>query len=97
VIVTPEIVAPLQAGEPLPELKYPTPFLPPISNIPMHNPDAKTAANTPAPAPATMPVEKLVESMKPEKPLAIEGEAGTFGAASGGGGGSVGTAPPPSQ
>jgi hypothetical protein len=45
----------------------------------MNNPDAKTAANTPAPAPPTMPVEKLIDSMKPEIPLMIEGGGGTFG------------------
>jgi pilus assembly protein CpaC len=45
----------------------------------MNNPDAKTAANTPPPAPPSMPVEKLIDSMKPEVPLVIEGGAGTFG------------------
>jgi pilus assembly protein CpaC len=84
VIVTPEIVAPIPAGAPLPELKFPAKFLPPNSGIPMHTPDAKTSANIPAPPPATMPVEKLVDSMKPETPLVIEGSGGTFGAASSG-------------
>jgi pilus assembly protein CpaC len=82
VIVTPEIVAPIPAGGPLPELKFPVKFLPPNSTIPMHNPDAKTTANTPAPAKPTMPVEKLVESMKPETPLVIDSTTGTFGAGS---------------
>lgn len=82
VIVTPEIVAPIPAGTALPTPSYPVPFLPPNSNIPMHTPDAKTDANTPKPAPATLPVETLQESMKPEKPLVIEGVSGTFGAAS---------------
>ncbi len=82
VIVTPQIVAPIQAGTPLPELKYPAKFLPPNSNIPMHNPDGKTAANTPAPAAPTMPVEKLIESMQPETPLVIDSVAGGFGASS---------------
>jgi pilus assembly protein CpaC len=84
VIVTPEIVAPISAGEPLPALKFPATFLPPNSGIPLNNPDAKTAANTPAPAPSTMPVEKLIDSMKPETPLTIEQSSGTFGGASGG-------------
>jgi pilus assembly protein CpaC len=82
VIVTPEIVAPIPAGAPLPDLKFPAKFLPPNSGIPMNTPDAKTAANTPAPAPPTMPVEKLLDSMKPEPPLVIEGSTGSFGAAS---------------
>jgi pilus assembly protein CpaC len=82
VLVTPEIVAPIQVGAPLPELKFPSKFLPPNSGIPMNTPDAKTADNTPAPAPAAIPVEKLLDSMKPEPPLEIEGATQGFGAAS---------------
>jgi pilus assembly protein CpaC len=81
VIVTPEIVAPIPAGAPLPELKFPAKFLPSNSGIPMNTPDAKTAANTPAPAPSTIPVEKLIDSMKPETPLV---ESGGYSAASSG-------------
>jgi pilus assembly protein CpaC len=82
VIVTPEIVAPIQTGAPVPELKFPVKFMPSNSGIPMNTPDAKTSANTlPVPASA-MPVEKLIESMKPETPLIIEGATGGFGAAS---------------
>jgi pilus assembly protein CpaC len=88
VLVTPEIVNPIEAGAPLPELKYPEGFLPPNSGIPMHNPDAKAAGYAPPPTPATMPVEKLVESMKPETPLAIEGGMSVGG---GGGGGTAAT------
>ena len=84
VIVTPEIVSPIGAGSALPELKYPTPFLPPNTGIAMHTPDEKTPANTPPAPPATIPVEKLIDSMKPEAPLVIEGAAGGFGAGSGG-------------
>jgi pilus assembly protein CpaC len=82
VTVTPEIVAPIQAGAPLPALKYPVKFLPPNSGIPMNTPDAKTAANTQAPPPATIPIETLIDSMKPEAPLVIEGSTGGFGTAS---------------
>jgi len=86
VIVTPEIVAPIPAGAPLPQLNYSQKFMPPASNIPMHNPDAKTPENTLAPSPASMPVEKLIESMKPEQPLTINSSGG--GGYGGGGGGS---------
>ena len=72
VLVTPEIVAPIAAGAAVPALKYPAKFLPQNSNIPMNTPDAKTAANTPGAAPASIPVEKMVDSMKPEKPLVVE-------------------------
>ena len=106
VVVTPEIVAPLPAGQPLPELAFPDKFLPPNSNIPMHQPDAKTAENTLEPAPTTVPVETLIESMKPEKPLVIENATGTFGTggatinANGGSSSTAGAAPstpPPPQ
>ena len=88
VIVTPEVVAPIEAGAPLPELKYPTKFLPPNTGIPMNTPDAKSAANTMAPAPPSMPVQQLIDSMKPETPLIIDSGGVTFG----GGGGSAGAA-----
>jgi pilus assembly protein CpaC len=94
VLVTPEIVAPIAAGTATPNLKFPTKFLPPNSNIPMNTPDAKTADNTPAPPPATMPVEKLIESQKPEQPLTIEGGTGGFGTGSSASSGSA-NAPPP--
>ena len=88
VIVTPEIVSPIGAGSALPDLKYPEKFLPSNSGIAMHHPDEKTPANTPPTPPPTIPVEKLVDSMKPEAPLVIEG-AGSFGA----GGGGISSAP----
>ncbi len=79
VMATLEIVAPIQAGDPLPALKFPAKFLPPNSGVPMNNPDAKTAANTLAPAPPTISVEKLIDTMKPETPLMVQGDTGTFG------------------
>jgi len=84
VIVTPEVVAPIQAGVPLPQLKMPGKFLPPNSGIPMNTPDAKTAENTPPPTPSTIPIERLIDSMKPEPPLVIEGSEGGFGKGSSG-------------
>jgi len=81
VIVTPEIVSPLPAGAPLPQLTYPEKFLPPNSTAALHHPDDKTADNTPAPPPATLPMEKLIESMRPETPLFIDSATGGFGAA----------------
>ncbi|MGH9599979.1 MAG: type II and III secretion system protein family protein [Terracidiphilus sp.] len=97
VIVTPEIVSPIPAGTPPPHLNMPEAFMPPNSNIPMHTPDAKTPANTPPPP--TMPVEKLIESMKPEQPLVIQGATGGFGTGSTTGSGAASSAPaaPPPQ
>jgi pilus assembly protein CpaC len=91
VIVTPEIVSPIPAGATLPELHWLQPFLPPNSTIPMHTPDAKTAESTLPPPPATIPVEKLIESMKPETPLQVGGGMGVGG----GTGVQTGTAPAP--
>jgi pilus assembly protein CpaC len=84
VIVTPEIVAPLQSSAPLPSLKYPEKFLPSNSDVPMHNPDAKTAATAPPRAPATIPVEELIQSLQSEMPLVIDSGKGGFGATSSG-------------
>jgi len=97
VLATLEIVAPIQAGDPLPAVKYPTKFLPPNSGIPMNTPDAKTAANTPAPAPPTISVEKLIDSMKPETPLIVQGEGGSFGGASGSATSTSAAPTPPNQ
>jgi pilus assembly protein CpaC len=73
VIVTPEIVAPIPAGAPLPQVNYPEPFLPSNSNHAMANPGPEvTGAKPLAEAPPTMPVEKLIESMQPEQPLIID-------------------------
>lgn len=99
VIVTPELVQPAPAGSvPLP--KFPEAFLPPNSATAMHQPDGNPVA---APvAPGTIPVEKLIESMKPEQPLSDTGgySAGGFsgaGAGSGGSGGGAGAGSSPQQ
>lgn len=76
VIVTPEVVQPIPAGAPVPALHYPEAFLPSNSNIPMHTPDEAHGAK---PAPATMPVEKLIESLKPETPLVDSSTSGYSG------------------
>ena len=70
VIVTPEIVNPIPAGGPVPAIKYPETFLPSASGIPMMTPEVPaSAAKVPVP---TMPVEKLIQSMEPEQPLAAD-------------------------
>ena len=90
VIVTPEIVAPIPAGAAVPQIKYPESFMPSASGIPMTTPGADvTGAKPLAPPPATMPVEKLVDSMKPEKPLVIDSGMSSGGGGGGGGGAST--------
>lgn len=76
VIVTPEIVSPVPTGTDIALPKFPQTFLPPNSNTPMNTPNA---AGAQPPAPVTMPVESLIESMKPETPL-VEGSG--FGSSS---------------
>lgn len=89
VIVTPEIVAPIPAGAPLPALKYPQKFLAPNSSIAMSNPKGEVSeAPSLASEPAAIPVEKLIESMKPEKPLT----GASMGGSSYGNGASMGGA-----
>lgn len=97
VLVTPEIVDPIPAGAPLPTPKFPGSFLPPNSDIPMHTPDATASGAEPAPAPKAIPVETLIDSMRPEQPLVIDSGYGTSGGSSGGGGGGAAppSAPPP--
>lgn len=81
VIVTPEIVQPMPAGAALPQPHFPAGFLPPNSTIPMQTPDGKPAGAAPVPAPKTLPMENLIESMKPEKPLVIDSSMGSSGGA----------------
>ncbi len=94
VIVTPSIVQPIPAGVATPELKYPSPFLPPNSGIAMHHPDEKPAGATAATAPPSIPLETLLDSLKSEKPLMIESAGGSFGTGSAGQAGAT-TAPAP--
>jgi pilus assembly protein CpaC len=76
VLVTPVLVDPIQVGDPRPELNFPKPFLPPNSNTVMGNPEAGKNGANPAP-PATIPVERLIESQKPETPLTTGTGTGT--------------------
>jgi pilus assembly protein CpaC len=91
VIVTPEIVSPVPEGTDIALPRTPQPFLPPNSNTPMHTPDAKTGEA--GPAPTSMPVEQLIESMKPETPLTDSGGGGGGYGGGGGMGTSSGTSP----
>jgi hypothetical protein len=65
------------------------PFLPPNSDTPMHQADTKSPDAVKPPVPTSIPVEKLVESLKPGPQLQIEsgGYSATGGGGSSGGGG----------
>jgi len=72
VIVTPELVAPIPAGTPLPTPKFPDTFLPPNTGIAMQNPGAEvTGAKPLSAAPPAIPMEQLVRSLQPEQPLVV--------------------------
>ena len=95
VIVTPEIVAPIPVGQPLPALKYPDKFLPPNSGIPMTTPGPDvTGLKAPPPSPPTMPVEKLIQSMQPEQPLVTDSGYTTSGYSASGGSSTAAPAAP---
>lgn len=65
VLITPEIVRPIPAGQPLPALKYPTKFLPRNSQIDMRQPGLAVTGQVPVQPPAdSIPVEQLVEDKK---------------------------------
>jgi pilus assembly protein CpaC len=79
VIVTPELVDPIPAGAPLPQLKFPEKFLPAASGIPMNDLNTKDASATPAAVPDSIPIEKLIESQKPETLLRTDAGGGASG------------------
>jgi pilus assembly protein CpaC len=65
VLVTPEIVRPLSAGQPIPGLNYTEPFLKPNSKVEVHQPGLSQTGPVPVQPPAdSIPVEELVEKPK---------------------------------
>jgi pilus assembly protein CpaC len=62
VIVTPEVVRPIQVGQPTPELKYPEPFMKDNSAVPMHQPGIDKTGPVPVqPHMESIPVEQLMQ------------------------------------
>lgn len=95
VIVTPELVRPIPAGHPLPELNYPVKFLEPNTGKPMTTPGQSVTGPVPVTPPTpTMPIEELIKSRQPETPLVVTSTTSAYG--SGGSGLSSGmqSAPP---
>jgi pilus assembly protein CpaC len=82
VIITPELVTPAPGGT-IAGPNYPNSFLPANSNTPMSTP--VPAGNQPADQPKAVPVEELIQSNKPEKPLMLEGYGSVNGGSSVGG------------
>jgi pilus assembly protein CpaC len=69
VIVTPELVRPVAAGQPVPELKYTTPFLPSNTGSDPRTPGLDATGPVPVQAPHdSIPLEKLIQSMQSGTP-----------------------------
>jgi pilus assembly protein CpaC len=65
VIVTPEIVRPIPAGQPVPSLKMPYSFMEPNSDVPTHTPTMDKTGPVPVKPPSeSMPLEELVQQRK---------------------------------
>jgi pilus assembly protein CpaC len=85
VIVTPELVRPIPAGQPVPELNYPVPFLKPNTGKPMATPGQSVTGPVPVTPPTpSMPVETLIKSLEPEKPLVVSSTTSAYGSAGSG-------------
>jgi pilus assembly protein CpaC len=95
VIVTPELVHPMPAGQAIPGLKYPVPFLPPNTGAELATPGpAVTGTAAAKPPTPNIPVETLIQSLQ-ERQLVISGTTGQFGTGSAGIGAGAATAPAP--
>ena len=71
VIITPELVRPIPANQPVPDLNYPTPFMPKNSPITMSQPGMDKTGPVPVhPSVETLPVEQLVDKPVPAAPVA---------------------------
>ena len=70
VIVTPEIVRPLPAGQPMPTLKFPKKFMDPnTAGTPTRTPGMETTGPVPVHPPQdTIPVEQLIQLQRPPQP-----------------------------
>jgi len=61
VIVTPELVQPIPQGAPLPQLKYPTPFMDPNTPVETRTPSKQGSGPVP---PSSVPIETLLKSLQ---------------------------------
>jgi pilus assembly protein CpaC len=62
VIITPEVVRPIPAGQPVPSLRYPTPFLPPNTSTEMRQPGISQTGPVPVrPAADSIRIEELAQ------------------------------------
>lgn len=65
VIVTPEVVRPIPAGQPVPDMTWPQTFLPDNTKLPLRHPGMDVTGPVPVtPASQTLPVELLLQQQK---------------------------------
>jgi pilus assembly protein CpaC len=84
VIVTPQIIRPIPAGQPVPALNYPVKFLPPNTDHDMATPGQNVTGPVPVTPPnATIPIESLVKSLQPETPLNVRSTSSSMSNGSG--------------
>jgi pilus assembly protein CpaC len=65
IIVTPELVRPIPAGQPVPSLNYPRPFLPPNTGKDPRTPGLSVTGPVPVAPSEAIPIEKLIQSLRP--------------------------------
>jgi pilus assembly protein CpaC len=87
VIVTPELVRPIPAGQPLPALKFTVPFLAPNTGYEPRTPGLDATGPVPVDPPQpTIPIEKLMQSMRqaasPVPPISESASSGASPASS---------------
>jgi pilus assembly protein CpaC len=81
VIVTPELVRPIAAGQPVPALKFPRPFLEPNTGTYPRTPGLDATGPVPVNPPnEAIPVEKLVQSLR-QAPAQLQQSPSTGAAA----------------
>jgi pilus assembly protein CpaC len=69
VLVTPEVVRPMPAGQPTPMLHFPAPYIEPNSDFPMHQPGMDKTGPVPVKPPSeTMPLEDLIQQKRGGQP-----------------------------
>ena len=69
VIVTPELVEPMPKGSQLPDLNFPQPFMESTDGTAVRTPGIAATGSTPATVTKSIPVERLIESLKSENVL----------------------------
>jgi len=69
VLVTPEVVRPIPASQPTPQLHFPYSFLPPNSDTPVYQPGMDKTGPVPVKPPSeTMPLEELIQRRREGQP-----------------------------